>query len=176
MDRFGEDETPPRPVSVMRTAPRALALTGGTRDLPDVTFLEQQRSGFTPRHLALLTGGAVLAALPFVLGLVVPYLVNGLDRLPLEELTSGAYDPKDLWPQPGSSWRTGVGVAVLLSFTVALPAFIVVTVLAAWGALSAGRARRAIALGFAVLALACGAALVWLMGPTGSALVTWRMD
>jgi hypothetical protein len=36
--------------------------------------------------------------------------------------------------------------------------------------------RPGIAVGFAVLAVACVAGLVWFVGPVGSALVTWRLD
>ncbi len=127
----------------------------------------------TSRHLVLLTGVAVVAVLLFAVGLLLPYYVNGLHRLPLSEL--GSHEPEDLWPA-GTGWSRWVGVAVLLSFTVALPMLIVTTGLAGWAAVRAGRAGRGIAVGFAVMSLACGAVLAWLAGPTGSALVAWRMD
>ena len=36
--------------------------------------------------------------------------------------------------------------------------------------------RPMIAVGFALLAVVCLAALVWFAGPTAGALVTWRLD
>ena len=135
----------------------------------------QQRSAPAPRHLALLTGASVLSVLPFAVGLLLPFYVNGLHRLPPAEVTSGRYEPRLMWPT-GTGWQGWVDAAVLLAFSCALPALILTTGLAAWGAVRAGRAGRAIALGFATLALACGTALAWLMGPTGTTLVQWRMD
>ena len=136
-----------------------------------------QRPGPTPRLLAFVTGLAGLSALPFGLGVLLPYYVNGLHRLPLAEVASGTYDPKDLWPS-----GTGGGLLQLLGFLglVVSPAGVGFTAaLAVIGAVWAALARPwrpAIAAGFALLAVACTAALGWFAGPMGSALVTWRLD
>jgi hypothetical protein len=108
----------------------------------------------------------------FAVGLLLPYYVNGLHRVPLGEL--GAYEPERLWPM-GTGWLPVVNIGFLLAM-LAFPALVLATGAAATGALRAARSRPGLALGFAVLALACAAAVVWLWGPTGSALVTWRID
>jgi len=136
-----------------------------------------QRPGPTPRLLAFVTSVAGLSALPFGLGVLLPYYVNGLDRLPLAEVASGRYDPKDLWPS-----GLGGGLLQLMGFLglVVSPAGVGFTAaLAVIGAVWAAVARPwrpGIAVGFAVLAVACVVALVWFAGPMGSALVTWRVD
>jgi hypothetical protein len=137
----------------------------------------RQRPGPTPRLLAFVTGMAGLSALPFGLGVLLPYYVNGLHRLPLAEVASGRYDPKELWPSGlggGLLQLTGfLGLVVSpagVGFTAALA-----MIGAVWTAL-ARPWRPGIAVGFAVLAVACVAGLVWFVGPMGSALVTWRLD
>lgn len=46
----------------------------------------------------------VLATLTlYCVGVLLPYYVNDLHRLPLAEVAGGAHDPKDLWP-PSSAW------------------------------------------------------------------------
>ena len=62
----------------------------------------RKQPGFTPAWSfpAVLLGVAVVIAAAYLAGVVLPYYVNDLDRIPPWELTSGAYDPKDLWPPP----------------------------------------------------------------------------
>jgi hypothetical protein len=132
----------------------------------------QQRSGPTPRDLALVTGVFVLAVLPFALGMALPYYANDLDRLPLEDLSFGEVDPVTAWPL-GTVWG---GIAAVLALTLAHPALALVTVMAICAAVSAGLRRRVIALGFVVIALAGVAVLAWVWGPTGRALMTWLLD
>ncbi len=126
----------------------------------------------TTGHLGLLTGVLLLAVLSFGVGLLLPYHVNGLHRVPLGEL--GAYEPERLWPM-GTGWLPVVNTGFVLAM-LAFPALVLAAGAAAAGAVRAARTRVGLAPGFAVLALACGAAAVWLWGPTGSALVTWRID
>jgi hypothetical protein len=47
--------------------------------------------------VALLTC-AVLTSAAWLVGVLLPYYVNDLDSLPMSEVTSGAHDPKDMWP------------------------------------------------------------------------------
>ncbi len=123
-----------------------------------------------------MTGVAGLSALPFAMGVLLPYYVNGLHRLPLAEVASGRYDPKDLWP----SGLGGGGLLQLMGFLslAVSPAGVgSAAALAVTGTVWAVSARPSrIALGFALLAVACLAGLLWFTGPMGSALVTWRLD
>jgi hypothetical protein len=132
----------------------------------------QQRSGPTPRDLAIVTGAFVLAVLPFALGMALPYYANDLDRLPLDDLRSGRVDPATAWPL-GTVWGDLAGI---LALTLAHPVLALVTVMAICAAVSAARGRRHVALGFVVVALGGVAALAWVWGPTGRALLTWILD
>jgi hypothetical protein len=137
----------------------------------------QQRLGPTPRLLAFVSGVAGLSALPFAIGVVLPYYVNGLHRLPLAEVASGRYDPKNLWPSGlGGGLLQLLGLLSLavspagVAFTAAL------ALIGAVWAVFARPSRPGITVGFFLLAAACVAGLVWFAGPMGSALVTWRLD
>ena len=132
----------------------------------------QQRSGPTPRDLAFVAGASVLAVLPFALGLGLPYYANDLDSLPLEDLRFGRIDPDTAWPS-GTVWGDLAG---FLALTLAHPVLAVVTVMAICAAVIAGLERRAIALGFVVIALVDVVILAWVWGPTGRALMTWGLD
>lgn len=131
----------------------------------------QQRSGPTRRDLAFVAGVSVLALLPFALGMALPYYANDLDSLPLDEIVFGI-DPETVWPL-GTVWG---GVAGVLALTLAHPALAIVTVMAICGAVISGVQRRAITLGFGVIALAGVTVLTWVWGPTGRALMTWLLD
>ena len=120
-------------------------------------------------------GGLVAAVLPYALGVLLPYYVNDLHRLPLSEVASGRYDPKTMWPA-----YTGCGglvdVVGLLSLAWTPLALAGLTVL---GPVLAWRLRlRAPWASVAVLVfwVGCVAAVGWALGPTGAALATWRMD
>ena len=65
-----------------------------------------QRRAWFPLILVLLCTTA------YGLFFVLPYYVNDLDQFPLEEVASGAHDPKDLWPYEaggvlGAIWAYG---------------------------------------------------------------------
>lgn len=133
----------------------------------------------TGRHLVWLAVAAVLVVVPYGVGVLVPYFVNGLHQLPLSEVASGAHDPKDLWPQePLSGWISLVGVlAVGTTPLLLLCLGLVATGAAAWGfRRRPGRPCGVVIVGLVVLAVACGAAVVWLLGSTGQALAAWRVD
>jgi hypothetical protein len=110
--------------------------------------------------------------------LVLPYYVNDLDQLPLDEVASGAHDPKDLWP-----YRDGGALSVIWTFG-ALFAFMLgpFILLAAplWAAVLMWRDRRTLRVReWCALAMAtlCGVALIAeLASPFHDALVNWWLD
>jgi hypothetical protein len=51
---------------------------------------------------------ALTAALALAVFVVLPFYANGLQHLPLEEVSGGAHDPKDLWPVTGGSALAGL--------------------------------------------------------------------
>ena len=125
-----------------------------------------------PLILVLVVGAT------YGLFLVLPYYVNDLDQFPLEEVASGAHDPKDLWPYRGRG-RLSVIWAFGALFTVMLGPFILLAA-PLWAALLMWRDRRALrvrewcALAMAIL---CGVALITeLASPFHDALVNWWLD
>jgi hypothetical protein len=58
----------------------------------------------TARGPLILLGVVVGIVLAFVAGVVLPYYVNDLDRLPLAEVAGGRHDPKELWPETAGRW------------------------------------------------------------------------
>ena len=126
--------------------------------------------------MALAATVAFLAVLPYVAGVLIPYYVNDLYHLPLEEVASGRHDPKDLWP--GTS---GFGGFVQLAgfFSVGLTPILLIVALAGAGTCLTPwhrRTSRAVTAGLAFVALGCVGALAFFFSPMGNALVTWRMD
>ena len=169
------------------SASLTLANTAGAGDLAAVTSLQQRpaptsqdRPGPSARLLGFVTGLAGLSALPFAAGVLLPYYVNGLHRLPLAEVASGRHDPKNLWPSGlGGGLLQLMGLLGLVVSPVGLGFTGVVAVIGAvWTVLArpSRPSRPMIAVGFALLAVVCLAALVWFAGPTAGALVTWRLD
>ncbi|WP_222193353.1 hypothetical protein [Modestobacter italicus] len=127
------------------------------------------------RAVALFAGLAALAMAPYLAGVLVPYYVNDLDALPLAELTSGAHDPKDLWPQGPLSGLVQLGGLLSLALTpMGLVAVLAGTLhrVASRGHLDA----PAVMVGLLLVALACLAGLVLVFSPLGGALATWRLD
>ncbi|MGY1607268.1 hypothetical protein [Geodermatophilus sp. SYSU D00700] len=126
------------------------------------------------RWLAAYLGGVLAAVLPYGAGVLLPYYVNGLHRLPLAEVASGRHDPKLLWP---SYTECGglLDVAGLLSLAwtpLTLVGLVFLGPVAAWRT----RHRPWVAASLAVLWVGCVAAVGWLTGPTSAALMTWRLD
>ncbi|MGY1855995.1 hypothetical protein [Modestobacter sp. SYSU DS0290] len=128
------------------------------------------------RTVALLAAGTGLALAPWLAGVLVPYYVNDLDALPLAELTSGAHDPKDLWPRGTLGGLVQAGGLFSLLLT---PMGLLLVLLA--GALPrlGSRARRGtpgVTVGLVLVTLACLAGLAAVWSPLGMALMTWRLD
>jgi hypothetical protein len=115
----------------------------------------------------------------WVAGVLVPYYVNDLDRLPLDELSSGAYDPKDLWPYAGgSSFVKSLRGPLLLVTLPLLPVLGLGS--AAAGAIILTRRRQSLhaaagRLTVAALVLALVMIAVSL-SPFGLALRAWALD
>lgn len=136
------------------------------------------RSG---RSVVLLAVWLVVAAVPYLAGVLIPYYVNDLDALPLAEVASGAHDPKDLWPQGTVGGFAQLGGHLSLALTpmvlVAIGGISAVAVVQEWHTLPAERrASRPVATAFVVLTIICAVMLAWFFTPTASALTTWRMD
>lgn len=121
---------------------------------------------------------AVLAL--FCLGVLLPYYVNDLHRMPLADVAGGAHDPAALWPQDD---RVGlaVGMAGLLAVGVGPLVLLAVVVVGAVWLTSLWRRRpepqrasRSLAV-VVVMAGAVAAVLFW-SSETGSALAAWRLD
>ena len=122
-----------------------------------------------------LAGPLVVAA--YAGGVLAPYLVNDLHHLSHSELTSGADDPKDLWPAAGGVLGAlvhlaGLGAA-LIGWLVTAPA-VVVSAFALRTA-AARRSTRGVLLHAVVLALLVSATVLRFT-PLGAALVTWSLD
>ena len=125
---------------------------------------------------------ALVPALPvaaYAAGVLLPYYVNDLDELPLDEL--GAHDPKDLWPGD-SWWGTWLRLIGILVGGLA-PAALVLTGMAAVvyavrGSLTGGRRERSPAMAVCLVGLA--AVCLWsatlFSGPTTAALSRWVLD
>jgi hypothetical protein len=128
------------------------------------------------RRTVLLVASAAARVLAYVVGLVLPYYVNDLDRLPLREVASGGHDPKDLWPVGTSLeplWAIARAFVVILGpwavFLVLVLALI--DLVGTWRV--ATRAKHTALL----LVVAVHAALGgFVASPMGQALMRWSLD
>ena len=130
------------------------------------------------RGIAVLAGAVLVALTLFGVGVLLPYYVNDLDRLPLSEVASGTYDPKDLWPQ--KAWAGLVQQAGFLGIMLLpLVALTAVGVAGVWLALLWRRpGPQRVLKSLALLTVVAGSvsALLLLSSETGEALKVWRMD
>lgn len=108
--------------------------------------------------------------------LVLPYYVNNLDALSLEDVAAGYHDPKDLWPLnttlDGIVFGVGGLMTVLFGPAVTLGALSWALV-GLWRDVAAGWRFRGMSLAAVVVALGT---LGWLVSPFGAALVSWWLD
>lgn len=134
----------------------------------------------TPRFVGWLAALTLLGAAPYLVGVLVPYYVNGLHRFPLAEVAGGAHDPKDLWPgfglAGGLTQMAGFLSLLLTPATLLLSAFVSGGVLL-FDVFSridrpSPRVVRTL-LGVLVVSIA---GLVHFASPMGSALASWRLD
>jgi uncharacterized membrane protein len=141
-----------------------------TLDLPAA-----RERGADGRRTRLLVGLAVLSLAPYVVGVLMPFYVNGLGGVPLADVSGGAHDPKDLWPHgPIGGLVQLAGLLSLAITPVGLVATLAGCVHAAITRAGEGRTRPRT--GPALLVLLCVAALVLFFSPLGNALVSWRLD
>ncbi|WP_432542437.1 hypothetical protein [Kineococcus sp. SYSU DK002] len=135
-----------------------------------------------PALVTASTIAGLLVVAAYTGGVLLPYFVNDLHHLTYEQLTSGAHDPKDLWPAGAGvlgAWVHLAGLsAVVLGWLVTAPAA-VVSAFALRSALghrsTAPGARRRLALHVIVVALLVSATVVRFT-PLGAALATWSLD
>jgi hypothetical protein len=150
-----------------------------------VTAVDAPRAEAVGRLSWRRFGALVLvAAVPLAAygsGVLLPYYVNDLDALPLDDVAGGAYDPKDLWPS-GTWWGPWLRLLGILVGSAAPSALLLTglaaTVYAVRGALFSARRRRApvMVAALVALAVACWWGATWFLGPTAAALSAWVMD
>jgi hypothetical protein len=133
-------------------------------------------TGWNPVGRGVLPLAAMLVVvLAFLLAIVVPYVVNDLHTLPLDEVAGGGHDPKDLWPA-----TTPLGPLVaMVAIGVLMTGPVLAAGLAGWAVadLVVGRRRGRGSLVPAVVTVLLAAAfLVGYFSPLGRALGTWTMD
>ena len=135
-------------------------------------------AGIGWRGIAVLAAALVSALAMYVVGVLLPYYVNDLHRLPLAELTSGAHDPKDLWP--GNAWGGLPQVAGFFSLALLPLAALValgvggLSLVGLWRRREPQRVPKSLVL-LVVMATPV-AALSFMSSPTGEALVVSRRD
>ena len=123
--------------------------------------------------LALLV--ALLATVPYVVGLVLPYYVNGVHERPAGE-TVYAYELSSMWP-----YDSALGGVVAFVAVVGVPtAPFVAGGVAMWSAFMAWTWRRTLTAGQVVLYVAAAAVgvatIAWLATPLANELLTWFWD
>jgi hypothetical protein len=129
------------------------------------------------RLVGWLTAVALLGALPYLAGVLLPYFVNGLHHLPLEEVASGRHDPKDLWPQGFVGGLAQLAGFLSLALTPLALGFIgLASAAAGIAGLVTGEIRRTAVAAMLVLTVACALGVAWFFWDTSAALTTWRMD
>lgn len=124
---------------------------------------------------------AVVAVLGlFCIGVLLPYFMNDLHRLPLAEVGGGGHDPRHLWPQdPWAGLPITVAGLVAAGFG-PLVLLAVVGVGTVWLTSlwrrhpEPERVSRSLAL-LIIMAAAVAAVLFWFSEP-GLALAAWRRD
>jgi hypothetical protein len=129
----------------------------------------------TARGPGVLLGVVVAVVLAFGVGVVVPYFVNDLERLSLSDITSGRYDPKEMWPATAGRWAVPLRLAGAFAATAGMAGVLLAMAgaligLAARWRLSTAARRTCVTvvivggLTFAVMASAWGRALaVWIL-------------
>ena len=127
---------------------------------------------------SLWLSAVALLGLLWIAGVLVPYYVNGLDRLPASELTSGAWDPAQLWPADAGVIGRAVQVAGAfvgwpLMYVVHLGSTLASAYLLKQEWSTSSRGERALLVALATLSAALTGLL---LSPFGIALSTWALD
>lgn len=135
-------------------------------------------AGIGWRSILVLAAVLLAAVTSYGVGVLLPYFGNGLHRLPLAEVASGAHDPKDLWPR--HAWSGLVQLAGLCSLMLVPLVAVGATGLGGvWLALLSRRAEhQRVPKLLVVLVVVVIAASTWafLWSGTGAMLSTWRLD
>lgn len=130
------------------------------------------------QSIAGLAAAVVAVLALFSVGVLLPYYVNDLHRLPLAEIANLADDPQRLWPQDG--WRYPVGLAALVTTGFAPLVLLAVVFVGAvwltalWRRSEPERVPRSLAL-IVIMTGSVAALLFWFSEP-GLALAAWRRD
>ncbi len=118
-----------------------------------------------------------LVAAGYVSGVLLPYVVNDLHHLRLSEVSSGAHDPKDLWPATegtAGALLHAVGVfTALLGWVPLLLAGLGAGMLLRAAVRDRSRVRTLLATTTLVLVVAT---LATVLSPLGTALAAWKLD
>ena len=152
-----------------------MAQSGVTDTAPAPVAPTDTSDGVGWRHVAVLAAAVLVPLLMFGAGVLLPYYVNDLHRLPLAELTSGAHDPKDLWPQSGVVQLAGFASLALLPMA-ALTGLGLGGLALALLCQRPGSQRVPKALAVLLVMVVSLAALLLQSSDTGAALTTWRLD
>lgn len=133
------------------------------------------------RLIAFWLGALLMVSAVWVSGLIVPYFVNDLHRLPLEEVASGRRDPKDLWPYASGSRPWGVLRLALLAIALPLMPILGIgsAVIGAGILLVPNRRERLTtsARNLTAAAILLGLGMAFLsLSPCGWALTAWALD
>lgn len=129
-------------------------------------------------HVAVLALVLLAVLVLYAVGVLLPYYVNDLHRLPLDEAAHGGHDPEGLWPH--DLWARPVAAAGLAGVVFG-PAVTLVAgmVGGAWLASvwrRAGAGRPALTVALLVVVVLAVAELLFLLSDTGVALKDWRLD
>lgn len=133
------------------------------------------------RRLAVLLLVPAVPLAAYAAGVLLPYYVNDLDALSLQEVAGGRHDPKDLWPS-GAWWGPWLRLAGLLSAAGAPIALLLTAAVAAVYALRGSLVSVPRGRSPAMVAALVGVAVVsawgftWFLGPTAAALAGWSLD
>lgn len=129
-------------------------------------------------HVAVLALVLLLVLVLYAVGVLLPWYVNDLHHLPLDEAAHGGHDPEGLWPR--DVWARPVAAAGLAGVVFG-PALTLVAgmvggawLASVWRRAAAGRTALAAAL--LVVVAGSVAELLFLLSDTGVALKDWRLD
>ena len=131
-------------------------------------------------RLAGVQAGALLTGLLLSsIGVLLPYVANGVHRLPRDVVMTSSYDVAEWWPRAGGDWLWLLGVLGLVVLT--LSAFAVpVICLEALISLRTGHAstggRTGPVVGLVVVAACALGLLAFFTTPTWEALIRWFFD
>lgn len=135
-------------------------------------------AGITWRGLGVLTVAVLAALAMYGVGVLLPYYGNELDRLPLSEVASGAYDPKDLGPSNALGaflHLAGVLSLVVLPFTTFVALGVGgVSVVDLWRRRRPQRVPKSLVLLLVMAAATAG--LAFMSTAPGEALTVWQLD